>query len=505
MRSVVAPWAAAIAIGAAFVVLALPYLDTLAHDPDEAWLMLDARFLVRGLRPFVDFAHHEMPLHLYLLALSGKVFGATLFGYRLLSLLAVTASGLALFALARPFVGALPALAAEIVFLFSTPQMHALTGVPETPAVLFTLLGALCLFLGRGRWSAYASAVAFVLALMTKPTALAMVLAAVGSLVVAREWRRLGHLATAGIAAAAVALVWANLVSDGVFGEILLFQIARVGTRSEGMWSVDSGFRDMVQLTGVTRPWQFALSSFRTFYQVGAEWMPIVVFGSALLAIPVWLFGCARARPALRAFTILWPLAYLLVNFAALDFVTPRYFIPFPAFSAFLIAGLVWLAERRLPRAAVAAAVAAAGLALATTFAAAVEGNRDLWYWGRVDWIARNHPTVVSFSPMLFAATGTEPGCGLANPPLTYGVFGEKFLVTPRTQRLRISDDEIVECLRANPSTPVVIDWSFYFFTRPGSPLRTYLAGEGSAQRLFFSPDSVEQWDRPLLRMHPYR
>lgn len=505
MRSVVAPLAAAIAIGAAFVVLALPYLDTLAHDPDEAWLMLDARFIAHGLRPFVDFAHHEMPLHLYLLALSGKVFGPTLFGYRMLSLLAVAASGIAIFALARPFTGVLPALAAEIVFLFVTPQMRALTGIPETPAVLFTLLGALCLFGGRGRWSAYASAVVFVIALMTKPTALAMVLAAVGSLVAAREWRRLGQLAFAGVAGAAAALAWTHVASDGVFGETLLFQITRVGTRSQGMWSVDSGFRDMMQLTGITEPWQFTLSSFRTFYQVGAEWVPIAVFVASLVAIPVWVFGCARTRPAIRTFAILWPLAYLLVNFAALDFVTPRYFIPFLAFSAFLIAGPVWLAERYLPRVAVGAAVVAAGLALGTTFASAVESNRDLWYWGRIDWITRNHPTVVAFSPMFFAATGAEPGCGLANPPLTYGIFGEKFLITPRTQGLRISDERLIACLRADPSAQVVVDWSFYFFTRPGSPLRSYLAGEGSAQRLFFSPDAVEQWDRPLLRMNPYR
>ena len=52
---------------------------------------------------------------------------------------------------------------------------------------------------------------------------------------------------------------------------------------------------------------------------------------------------------------------------------------------------------------------------------------------------------------------------------------------------------------------PVVIDWAFYFFTRPGSRLREYLAGEGSAQRLYFSPDAVQQWDRPLLRMSPLR
>jgi hypothetical protein len=106
---------------------------------------------------------------------------------------------------------------------------------------------------------------------------------------------------------------------------------------------------------------------------------------------------------------------------------------------------------------------------------------------------------------MLFAATGAEPGCGFANPALTYGGFGETFLVTERTRPFRFSDERLIACLRANPQTSMVVDWAFYFFTRPGSPLRQYLAGEGSAQRLFFSPDAVEQWDRPLLRMNPFR
>src|SRR5438093_10282614 len=76
---------AAAALSVTFIVVSRPFLDTLVYDFDEAWLILDARFILRGLRPYVDFAHHEMPLHLYLLALSGKVFGQTLVGYRMLS------------------------------------------------------------------------------------------------------------------------------------------------------------------------------------------------------------------------------------------------------------------------------------------------------------------------------------------------------------------------------------------------------------------------------------
>jgi hypothetical protein len=52
----------------------------------------------------------------------------------------------------------------------------------------------------------------------------------------------------------------------------------------------------------------------------------------------------------------------------------------------------------------------------------------------------------------------------------------------------------------------VVVDWAFYIFTRPGSPLRSYLQGEGSQQRIFFSPEARDQWNSPALwMMSPFR
>ena len=107
--------------------------------------------------------------------------------------------------------------------------------------------------------------------------------------------------------------------------------------------------------------------------------------------------------------------------------------------------------------------------------------------------------------PDIAPATGAEPACDFGNSALTYGSFGESFLLTERTKRFRVSDERLIACLRAHPEIPVIVDWAFYYFTRPGSALRAYLEGEGSAQRLFFSPDAVAQWDRPLLRMSAFR
>jgi hypothetical protein len=420
-------------------------------------------------------------------------------------LLSIAGSGFLLFWLARSFVGPIPALFAQAVFLFSPLQSRALTAVPETPAVFFSLLGAVFLFASRGRWSARASAVAFVVALLIKPTCIVMAGAGALGLVWARDWRRLLDFTVTGVVASLVGLLWANHVSDGVFGEILRFQLERIGTRQVGMWSIDSGFVEMRRMGGIETPWQWAVSTFRSFYQVQVETLPIVMFIGGLLAVPIWVLGCARTRPAMQVFAVLWPVSYLLLDFVLLDFVSPRYFVPFLAFSAFLSAGWIWLVQRWAPAFAMASIGVVLCVPLVVHFVQVLGSDRDPWYWGRSDWIAQTYPKVASFTPMLFAATGAEPGCDFANPVLTYGGFGETFLVTERTRQFRFSDERLVECLRANPTMPFVVDWAFYFFTRSGSPLRAYLDGEGKAQLLFFSPDAMERWKQPSIRMSPFR
>lgn len=502
------PWlgpAAALALVLAFVAIVRPLLATVTHDFDEAWLLVDARMVADGARPFVDFAHHEPPLQIYLLWIFGKLCGQTIAGWRMLSVASLAVGGLSVYALARPFLGVTAALVAEALVLFAPVQARALTAVPETPALAFTLVGAALLFARRDRASARAAAVAFVLAILTKPTAVVMAGSAAVALASGDEWRRLRDFAVAGIVASALGLAWVTWQSDGIFLEVVRFQLTRIGTRSVGMLAIDSGFADMKRLLGIETPLQWALLGFRTFFLTRVAWPPTVLLVLAFLAVPLWIGRAATTRPALAFFAVLWPAAYVVLDFVVMDFVSPRYFIPYLGFVALLAAAWAWLVERAAGRLVAAGTAAALVVALALHFSTTVGADRDLWFWGRTDWIGREHRRVVSFSPILFAATGAEPGCGFANPALTYGAFGENFLRTERTQPFRFSDERLIACLRADPDLPIVVDWAFYFFTRPGSPLRAYLAGEGSAHRLFFSPESVEQWDKPLLRMSPFR
>jgi 4-amino-4-deoxy-L-arabinose transferase-like glycosyltransferase len=495
----------AVGLAAVFVAIALPVLATLPQDFDEGWFMLDARFIARGGRPFIDFPHHEMPLHLYLLAAAGRVFGATIFGYRMLSLLSLAASGIVLFGLVRPFAGSTAALAAEAVFLFSPVHGRSLAAVPETPALCVLLVGALVLFTRESRRSAWAAGIAFAVAVLLKPQYLLVVAAAAAALAWARDRRRLVDLTAAGSIAGLLGAAWVVVASDGIVADTMRFQLTKIGTRTGGMWSIASGFDDMRRLLAIETPRQWAALGFRTFFRTRVEPTPVALFALGILAVPIWLLGCARGRPALRAFVVLWPASLLVLNFVLMEFVSPRYFIPFFGFTAFLVAGWVWLAERRLPSWAVAGAVGVACAALSLHFAATLGSDRNAWFWDRTQAVAREHPKLVSFNPIAFAATGTEPACGFANPALTYGSFGEHILATERLRRFQFNDERLIACLRADPELAVVVDWAFYFFTRPGSALRAYLAGEGSGQRVFFSPEAAQQWDRPLLQMSPLR
>lgn len=499
------PLACALVLCAAFVLISLPVLGGLRHDFDEAWLMLDARAILRGLRPYADFPHHEMPLFLYLLALSGRIFGQTIFGYRMLSVVSLAGSGFLVFRFTQPLVGPVPALVAQATFLFLPLHELSVAAIPETPTIFFLLLGSVLSFTEDRRWAGVAGGAAFAVSLLIKPTGLGLVAAAVLSLAAGRRWQRIVDLAVGGVVASVIGLALTIAACGAPFVDVLLFQLGRIATHNVSMWGIDSGFADVRRLNGIETERQWAVFSLLTLYQPRFRWLPTGILIAGVLAIPIWIARVLPGRRDLQAFVVLWPVSFLLMNFVALDFVSMRYFLPFPAISSFLLAAWVWWAQQRLPALFVESTSAVAIGLLAAQFFTTFGAVQDPWYRGRLECIAGLHPRVVSFSPMLFAATGTEPGCDFGNPALTYGGFGKAFLLTESARRFAFDDERLLACLRANPRMPVVVDWGFYFFTRPGSPLRAYLDGEGARQRLFFSPDAVVQWNQPLLRMHPLR
>jgi hypothetical protein len=493
---------AALGLSAIFIAIVLPALDRIFWDYDEGWYVMGARHVARGHRPFVDFAYNQPSLYLNLLALSGQAFGPTVFGYRMLSLLSMALCGILLFRLTLPFVGTLPALAAQALFLFSRSQIYALGAVPEPAMLLFSLAAVLLLFLGRGALSACFSAAAFVVALLIKPTCMPLVLVAALSLAWARAYQRLAYFAATGVILSVFAFAWMTWASDGAFASTVAVNIRRLSTHNVGMWAVDTGFKEIRQQLGIDTSFQWALFCLRNFCVYPETYVPMALLLLSLIGIPIWVIRCAGSHPALRVFAVSWPAACVLLNFFLVDYVSDKYFIPFLACSSFLLAAVAWSLQRRIGASAFAGVGLILSCALAVQTARALNNEHGNWYQ-RAKQIVAEHPAIVSFTPMVFAATGAEPGCGFDNPAFTYGGFGDGLLVVDQTRHLRFSDERLVQCLRANPQLLMLVDWGFYFFTRPGSPLRTYLANEGSPQRLFWSPQAQAQWDQPVLTMMP--
>ncbi len=487
----------AVLFSLAFVVLVSPILDAVPADFDEGWFILQARSILRGLRPLVDFPSVDLSAHLYLTAASAKLFGETLAGCRMLSVLSVAASGILVYCLTRPVGGSIPALAAEGLFLSFPGNTRSLTVVPETPMVLFMLLGIYLLFQREQRWAPYAAGVAFVVAIMIRPLCLVVAAVAAVSLALAGDRRRLGRFVASGFATSLLAIGWGIYVTHGILSELVRYQVERFASHGKGMWAIDSGMREMMRAKGIDTPFQQAMSAAREFYDFPRTSLPVGLLVASFLGLIVWLRRTIRSNAAFAIFLVLWPTSYLVLNFVGADFPSPRYFIPYLAFSAVLLGGLVATLASRVGRAAACTVAAVACVVLATELVTIIR-RQDAWYFRRAQAIARTYPEVVSFSPIYFAMTRTEPGCGLENPVLTYGSFGDEFLAGPSLRKFAISDDQIIDCLRRNPEVKVLVDVGFYICTRSDSAIRRYLDGEGADRRIFFSRQDRAQWDRAV-------
>jgi hypothetical protein len=363
--------------------------------------------------------------------------------------------------------------------------------------VLFILLGSYLLFQRRERWAPYAAGIAFVIAIMIKPLSLVVAAAAASSLALARDWHRLKALAVSGLVGSLFGIAWATYVTQGILGDVVRFQVERFATRSKGMWAIDSGMMDMMRASGIETPFEQAMSAAREFYGLPQTCLPAGLLLLSVVGLISWLRRTTRSNTAFVVFLTLWPISSAVLNFAAADFVSPRYFVPYLAFSALLLAGVVATPASSVGRAVTVSAAAIVCAVLAVRLVTIVR-QQDAWYFKQADAIARDHPEVVSFSPIYFAATGTEPGCGFENPALTYGDFGVQFLAAPSLRKFAFSDERIIECLQRNPRMTLLVDLGFYLFNRSGSPLRRYLDGEGANQLLFFSRQDMAQWNQPV-------
>jgi len=104
-----------------------------------------------------------------------------------------------------------------------------------------------------------------------------------------------------------------------------------------------------------------------------------------------------------------------------------------------------------------------------------------------------------SFSPLLHAAGGTEPSCGVIDPMNVYGQNSLSALqAAGPLARFNVTSQTLIDCLGS--SRPVVVDNFTFWFLDP--PLLAHLAN--TKQRLiFFSPRDQQRFEALLAKAPP--
>jgi 4-amino-4-deoxy-L-arabinose transferase-like glycosyltransferase len=120
-------------------------------NPDEGAHLMDARLLLQGLIPLVDFGSKQ-PLYVVLLAGLLRLFGQTLLGGRLLPVLAQAGITVLLYAVGRRVFNIRAGLLAAGIFSFlPLAVIWAPVVKTESPAMLLALLSIYCLIKGMGK------------------------------------------------------------------------------------------------------------------------------------------------------------------------------------------------------------------------------------------------------------------------------------------------------------------------------------------------------------------
>lgn len=105
-------------------------------NPDEGAHLMDARYLIEGLMPVVDFGSRQ-PFYVFAIAIFLKVFGITLTAGRLLPLFSSIAAGVMIYFIGRQIYGKNIGLIAAALYLFLPLPLIWSTIVKTEPLTIF--------------------------------------------------------------------------------------------------------------------------------------------------------------------------------------------------------------------------------------------------------------------------------------------------------------------------------------------------------------------------------
>ena len=447
----------------AFGVFGALRLADLEHNFDEGVYIQQARLILAGQAPYRDFFYHQTPLYLYTLAASGALAPDSLFAYRLPSLLSTLLAGVFVFAMAWRLLPPAGALIALILFLAAPLQFYGMLALPNGPMMGLVAGGLYLLGFVRGPAAAALGAVFLVGAVLQKPLALPFGVAAAIALLQRR--RALDVLAAAGAGLATGIGAWAlfDAASDGLFSQLLELQSGRFSSQSG--FDVMSGyapFAKVVQEKGLHSSFDWNVNEHATTFLLPGPFGNLQVL---VLGVIGQLY--VLRRPGAFAGRRLWlAAAWAVPLFFSLRIWEPcwdHYFIQYlPAASLLAAAPLSALfAARRLRL------LARSVVVLVLTYAVLSGYQHIEWRLDDHSKVPRAHAseTWLTFEPFLNFVSGSKPACGLIDP---YNVLGKRSLVGQSDaagwDRFRVSEEDLLACLREDPSIKVSIGSIRAFF-----------------------------------------
>jgi 4-amino-4-deoxy-L-arabinose transferase-like glycosyltransferase len=458
-RSARAPaLAAALACGV-FVVHGLLRLSSLEHNYDEGVYIQQARLVLAGARPYVDFFYHQTPLYLYTLAAFAAPVPDSLIAYRAPSLLASAVAGLFVYAMARRLLPPWPAVFALILFYTAPLQYYGMLALPNAVMLCFATAGAWLLGFRRGGRSAALGAALLVLAILEKPLALPMA-AAVGLATLADPTRRrdAAWAAAAALVAAAAAWLLFDRQSGGMFTELLGLQAGRFSSKSG--FELMRGYPPFLERL---RSHDLHSALAWNLYEHARSLLLPGPFGNLHLVL-LGVFGqlwIAWRRPAAwhghrLLITLLWALP-LVFSLFVWEPSWDHYFVQYvPSLSLLGGAALQGLWEaRRVQRLARATAILL--VLLGTASGASHVGARTADY-DRVPLPLVAGEAWLTLDPFLNFVAGTRPACDLIDP---FNVYGDRSLIAlsnaPAWQRFRVDPEDLLRCLEADRSIRIAV------------------------------------------------
>ena len=467
---------AAVLASLVFVLHVASLLDTLGYNYDEGVYIYQARAVQQGQHPGLDFFHHQPPPYIYSLALFGMLADDSVFGYRLLSVLATAAAGLLVFVTARRFLPASGAFVAQVLFYTAPLQFYGLIALPGALMVLSSTAAVLSVALGRSAWTAAAGAALLVVSILVKPLAIALAIP-IGVFLIQRDQRlRLAAALGAGLVTGLASWLILDAVSAGGFSDVLRLQLARFSGRSGfDLMSMKGPFREFLHQMRIATPLGLEVSSplgwnvmehvrallydFRNGLSPSVFLVGLAALGQGM----IWRSAQVAGTPFRILLTLWWatPFAFSLFIWEP---VWDHYFVQYiPAFAILAALPIQWLWQRIRFRA-LARAVAMALLVLCATSGLNYLNLRQLDH-ARLPRPVEEGEAWLTFDPFLNLVTGTEPACGLYDP---FNVYGSQsftgYMGTESQKRFNISREKLIACLQADETIKIGIGtWGAFF------------------------------------------